>query len=167
MIMQPNEPSPQMAGNRIPWMGPELLSLGGSGLDINPTRKSDCYALGMVIYEVLSGQAPFATCGNLQTFQKVLRGEHPERPQGDEGRSLTDGIWEVLNLCWEPEPDSRPSAEGVLLGLEGTLPSSRPPPDMDGDVETDTEDQATDEGDDPGMFFHLAPGLSFIVLVPC
>ena len=32
----------------VRWMGPELLFVQNS----SPTRKSDCYALGMVIYEV-------------------------------------------------------------------------------------------------------------------
>ena len=38
------------------WMSPELLDPEGFGIpeseDNRPTRQSDCYALGMVIYEV-------------------------------------------------------------------------------------------------------------------
>ena len=34
------------------WMGPELLDPEGFGSNGRPTRESDCYALGMVIYEV-------------------------------------------------------------------------------------------------------------------
>ena len=36
------------AGGTVRWMSPELLF----GQDTPPTRESDCYALGMVIYEV-------------------------------------------------------------------------------------------------------------------
>ena len=44
------------AGGTYRWMSPELLDperfgMPGSG-DNRPTRQSDCYALGMVIYEV-------------------------------------------------------------------------------------------------------------------
>ena len=50
-------------GGTPQWMSPELLDPGKFGLkDGCPTKESDCYALGMVIYEVLSGQAPFPRC---------------------------------------------------------------------------------------------------------
>jgi serine/threonine protein kinase len=92
-------------------MSPELL--GGSP----PTKQSDCYALGMVIYEVLSGKVPFVL--NASLVSKILRGEHPERPQGEEGALFTDEIWEVLEQCWEKQPADRISAEGVFIRLRG------------------------------------------------
>ena len=50
-----------MEGGTIGWMSPELLDPGRFNLtEGRRTKESDCYALGMVIYEVLSGQAPFA-----------------------------------------------------------------------------------------------------------
>ena len=36
------------SGGTIPWMSPELLFVQNG----SPTSESDCYALGMVIYEV-------------------------------------------------------------------------------------------------------------------
>ena len=45
-------------GGTTRWMSPELLypeKFGGS--DGRPTKQSDCYALGMVVYEVLTGVA--------------------------------------------------------------------------------------------------------------
>ena len=39
-------------GGTLSWMGPELLDPPRFGSDGCPTRESDCYALGMVIYEV-------------------------------------------------------------------------------------------------------------------
>jgi len=43
------------------WMSPKLLNPDQFDLkDSRPTKQSDCYALGMAIYEVLSGQSPFA-----------------------------------------------------------------------------------------------------------
>ena len=48
-------------GGTIQWMSPELLDPERFDLkETRPTKESDCYALGMVIYEVLSGQTPFA-----------------------------------------------------------------------------------------------------------
>ena len=41
------------AGGTFRWMSPELLYKAGFGAkDSRPTMQSDCYALGMVIYEV-------------------------------------------------------------------------------------------------------------------
>ena len=107
------------------WMSPELLYPEDFGLRGSiPTMKSDCYALGMVIYEVLSGQIPFAPYREFYVVLKVLEGKHPERPQGD---PFTDELWEVLKHCWEREPGDRPSSEEVLTYLEGGPPPHLPP----------------------------------------
>ena len=98
-------------------MSPELLDPDHLEFeDGRPTRDSDCYALGMVILEVLSGRVPFAGYHNLIVMQKIIRGEHPERP---EGVWLTDDLWEVLERCWSPQPRNRHAVESVLecLGL--------------------------------------------------
>jgi len=117
---QPTVTSPAMLDGTIRWMSPELLHPGMVGLkESRPTKESDCYALGMLIYEVLSGQAPFASYRDPEVVFSVLRGERPKRPQGNEGRLFTDCIWELLGHCWMQLPSDRPSAEAILLGLEG------------------------------------------------
>jgi len=90
--------------------------------------QSDCYSLGMVIYEVLSGQAPFAPHKGSIVIRKVLEGERPARPQGDRGKLFTDAIWGLLELCWKPLPDNRISVGAVLQGLERKPPRLGPGP---------------------------------------
>ena len=100
-------------------MSPELLDpelTGSEGTRL--TKQSDCYALGMVVYEVLSGQAPFTQFSFSMVMLKVIRGERPERPNGPEGARFTDNLWQTLNWCWEPQPQLRPSAKAVLEHLE-------------------------------------------------
>jgi hypothetical protein len=116
-------------------MSPELFNtdeLDPKGS--RPTKQSDCYALGMVIYEVLSGQVPFAPSHSYAVMRKVIEGERPGRPHGPEGARFTDDLWQTLSWCWAAEPQSRPSVATVLERLEHV---SRTP---------DTPSQQSDEG---------------------
>ena len=142
-------------GGTIQWMSPELLDPDSFGLKKSrPTKESDCYALGMVIYEVLSGQTPFAPLVTPLVIRKVLQGERPGRPKGEGGKRFADGIWEVLERCWKDQPKERISAKAVLLYLEGTPP----PPSSDADLiaESDTDEQSDATSSNSSMFslFH-------------
>jgi serine/threonine protein kinase len=76
------------------WTSPELIDPERFGLqERRPTKESDRYALGMVIYEVLSGQVPFAPYEVSAAVVKIAEGERPKRPRGEEGRLFTDDIW--------------------------------------------------------------------------
>jgi serine/threonine protein kinase len=59
---------PFTAGGTHRWMSPELLDPELFGIPQSegdrPTRQSDCYALGMVIYEVRVRGSPFAVENN-------------------------------------------------------------------------------------------------------
>ena len=124
------------------WMSPELLDPDQFGSsDGRPTKKSDCYALGMVIYEVLSGKAPFAPLKEFIVMRKVLDGERPSIPEGAEGAWFTDELWVTLNLCWAIRPESRPSIEAVLEHLSQVSGTWEPPPPrVNGDVEEEDSD---------------------------
>ena len=100
-------------------MSPELFDPKKFGLKHSrPTKYSDCYALGMVIYEVLSGLVPFSHHTNYAVAYRVLEGERPGRPQGAGGMWFTDDIWRISERCWVPERDDRASVQDVLQVLE-------------------------------------------------
>jgi len=124
-------------------MSPELLDPDQFGSkDGQQTKESDCYALGMTILEVLSGQAPFHYYNNFIVMRKVLEGEQPMRPQGMGGAWFADDLWEILGLCWSPQSQDRPTIETVLKYLEGGLTSWQPPPhDLDDQVQTNAGDE--------------------------
>ena len=101
-------------GGMIPWTSPERFDSVESG----PTKESDCYALGMVICEVLSGRPPFASPRSFRLLRRIMEGQRPERPQGEESALFTDDLWETLQLCWKQKPDERTNATVVLQCLE-------------------------------------------------
>ena len=97
-------------------MSPELLHPQLFGCkDSRPTKESDCYALGMVILEVLSGQTPFPHDNGVAVMRKVLDGERPERP---EEVWFTDDLWGALKQCWSPHPETRPMVQVILECLD-------------------------------------------------
>ena len=103
-----------VTGGSTRWMSPELLDPEQFGLDHgHPTKESDCYALGMVIYEVLTGQPPFTSLRNDIVARKVADGQRPRRPEGVKGTWFTDELWEMLALCWATHAQSRPTIEAV------------------------------------------------------
>lgn len=123
-------------------MSPELLYPGLFGFnDSRPTKGSDCYALGMVILEVLSGKTPFSGDKDYIVMRKVIDGERPGRP---EVVWFTDDLWRTLERCWLPQPGDRPTAELVLECLGPLSATWQPPPpspvrDEEHDDEEDNE----------------------------
>jgi len=140
-------------------MSPELLAPDQFGFrNSGPTKESDCYALGMVILEVLSGRVPFAPLNEFTVMRKVTEGEHPERPEGVEGTWFTDDLWQTLNLCWATQPKSRPSIAAVLERLERVLRApEEPSQQMDKDPKTDKDDGNLGPGDSSRKYSWLNP----------
>ena len=104
----------------VQWMSPELLDPVKFGVETKqPTKESDCYALGMVIYQILTGSKPFGEGNRTDIVRRVLDDERPERPRGKSGKFFTDGIWDLLQHCWRTYPGDRPVAGDILQHLEG------------------------------------------------
>ena len=59
------------AGGTVRWMSPELLDPHRFGIaDDRPTKESDCYALGMVVYEVIEdGIIPYSQRSDLDAVR--------------------------------------------------------------------------------------------------
>lgn len=97
-------------GGTVRWMSPELVEPQKFGFEKSRrTTSSDCYALGMVIYETISGNLPFHEHAELTVCMKVVAGERPIRVAGFPRR-----LWKMLEWCWMPHPDKRPNIEDVL-----------------------------------------------------
>ena len=56
--------------------------------------------------QVLTGKAPFITeKTNWMVVQTMLMGNRPSRP---EDPSCTDGLWALIQRCWDQDPGLRP-----------------------------------------------------------
>jgi len=83
------------------WVGPELLYPKRFGPDSGQTCESDSYALGMVIYEVLSSHLPFyhmRACSAVTGA--AIDSEHPGKPPSAEPLGFSDALWELVRQCW-------------------------------------------------------------------
>ena len=138
-------------------MSPELIDPENFGLEkFRPTKYSDGYALGMVIYETISGHLPFHQHTDWTVVKKVTAGERPPREVG-----FTDGLWKMLEHCWAPQPKDRPSIENVLQCLEETLDPSEPlSPWVDDGTETGSDDYDW-ASDSSGTYSYFIPPQGF------
>lgn len=130
-------------GGTVRWMSPELIDPQRFGFQKRrPTISSDCYALGMVIYETISGNLPFHKHTDPTVIVKVLEGGRPLR-----GVRFTNSLWKMLELCWASQANDRPSIEGVLQCLEMVSNLSEPHfTGVDEGTEMDSDD--SDSADD-------------------
>lgn len=119
------------------WMSPELIDPLKFGFEKSQlTKFSDCYALGMVIYETVSGRMPFHKYSNYLVSLKVVNGERPPR-----GVSFPDSLWKTLELCWASQQDDRPNVEDVLQCLESS--SLKWDAEMEKDFSSDLSDYSS------------------------
>ncbi|KAG8953677.1 hypothetical protein FRC04_001881 [Tulasnella sp. 424] len=98
------------------WQSPELWDGGSKGF------KSDVYAFGMTIAEVLTGEVPFP---DLQTDGAVIRAVLIEsrRPPKNPAKSPTglsyEKVWAVAEACWPTTPEERISMSEALELIQG------------------------------------------------
>ena len=102
-----------MAGTP-PYMAPEQL-LGQS-----TSARTDQFAFGVLLYEMLTGRHPFGTGALPTTIAKVLS-EDPDRA------GIPDALWHVIVRAMQKKPEDRFSAtKDLVAALDGTATPSHP-----------------------------------------
>jgi hypothetical protein len=99
------------------------------------TRRSDVYALGLVLYELFTGQVAYPA---RSLAEAAHRGETPPPPASSHVPALDPAIEGAIERCLEPDPALRPStAATVAASLPGADPlvaalaaGETPPPEI-------------------------------------
>jgi serine/threonine protein kinase/DNA-binding CsgD family transcriptional regulator len=103
------------------YLAPETLS--GGEVD----RRTDLYAAGVVLYELLAGRAPFTGDSLMAVASQILHAPVPALR--DSNVRVPSALEQVVTRLLAKDPDQRfPSAEEVLAALPDTV-DVVPPPD--------------------------------------
>jgi serine/threonine protein kinase len=97
------------------FMAPELLFSTKFGLKKGvPSKEADVYALGMTVYQVLTGKWPFFPKKESEVIHAVILGGRPPKPENAEGIGMTEVVWDLVEECWREDRTKRPIISEVL-----------------------------------------------------
>lgn len=138
------------------YMAPELLRGQAA------TVRSDIYALGLVLYEVLTGKRAFEA-GTIVELRQQQEQSRPASLSSTAGQ-LDPAIEEVIFRCLDPDPASRP---GSAIAVAAALPGGDPLAAALAAGETPSPAMVAAAGENQGLRPRTAVGLltAFFVLL--
>ena len=78
------------------------------------SKSADVFAFAMLSVEVFTGKKPFDDRKNEAVVVSILRGTRPEMPKDAQAVGLTGEMWNLLESCWQKDPEKRPTMEEVV-----------------------------------------------------
>ncbi len=111
-------------GGTLAYMAPEHLEAFNREAAARVDERSDIYALGVVLYELVAGRRPFRSLPRGSAVWEPIRGLITERragapalPRRPDG---SDALAQVIGRCLEPQPEQRyQTAAELTRALEG------------------------------------------------
>ncbi|KAF9781204.1 kinase-like domain-containing protein [Thelephora terrestris] len=108
----------------VRWLAPELILPEEFGFSARVcSKQSDVYALAMLMYEAFSGLFPFEGYRDEGVILQVISGARPDRPHVGPERGLTDGVWAMMQECWD-SGDRRWTISSIVSHLEWSIAST-------------------------------------------
>ncbi|WVQ95465.1 hypothetical protein IAU59_002562 [Kwoniella sp. CBS 9459] len=95
------------AGGTLRFQPPERLRSGPL------TKECDVYSFAMTVFQLYSGEIPFAILDANGVRNSILEGVRP--PKLD---NMPVPLWDLLNRCWNEDPKQRPKFDEISQRLE-------------------------------------------------
>lgn len=90
------------------WMAPEAIE------NRRCDNKTDVWSFGVVLWEIGSlGAFPYKDLTNELVIAHIMQGKILERPE-----TCTDQLYELMQKCWQKNPDDRPTFEEIAKNLD-------------------------------------------------
>lgn len=117
-----NDEERELVGGTLPYMAPEHLEVFASQGDARSEdvdERSDLYALGLILFEMVAGHHPFADPPEGLPLVETVRGMIVDRRAGTASVRTSNSrvprdLDAILRKCLDPEPDRRHADAGEL-----------------------------------------------------
>uniref|UniRef100_A0A8D3AUS0 Protein kinase domain-containing protein n=1 Tax=Scophthalmus maximus TaxID=52904 RepID=A0A8D3AUS0_SCOMX len=107
-ISRVSKRSSEEEGGTLSYMPPEAFDL-----QYSPTRASDIYSYGVLLWSIVTGKQPYANPISSIVRLRIPLGDRPsleEFRRQAAGRAELSPLMELMVRCWESGPGNRPSA---------------------------------------------------------
>ncbi|NJO17818.1 MAG: protein kinase [Thioploca sp.] len=94
----------------IPFMSPELIQTPKEA-----NKSSDIWAIGAILYYLMTGKYPFGN--GLNAVIGISTAKLPVKPslfEKTQFKGLCNQLWEIIGMCLQKEPKSRPTANELV-----------------------------------------------------
>ena len=111
-MLSKDSKNPNLKGiGSVQWMAPETLQ--SNTLD-NINEKVDVYSFGIIIWEIYARTQPYKNMNISQVINYVCN--ENGRPNCDliKKEEMPKGLFELMEKCWDKNPNSRPDFEEIL-----------------------------------------------------